>query len=83
MGIGGLPMPGPLSFRQFEALVRSYGCTMEIIGRHGAIRKDGKYVSRFAITHGKRTKGNEVKDVYVRIFLRAMRGESSEQGSNT
>lgn len=76
-------MPGPLSYREFEALVRSHGCTVELTGRHGTIRKDGKYVSRFAITHGKHKKGNEVKHVYVQKLIRAIRGESGEQGSDT
>lgn len=49
----------------------------------GTKRKAGKYVSRFAVTHGKRTKGNEVKPVYVRQFMRAVRGQQGEQGSDT
>ena len=63
-------MASPLPFHRFQQLVKSYGCVMVMKGTHGEIFKDGVPVGGFAVTHGKHTKGNEVKPFYVRRFLK-------------
>ena|GEM_PF-2838894 len=61
----------PLSLRRFRKLVSVYGCNVVRTSLEWQIvDREGKYVSGFAVTHGNRTKGNEVKPVYVRQFLK-------------
>jgi hypothetical protein len=63
---------GPIPEREFVRLIRSHGCNIVMNGNHGSIYRDGNFLTGFAVSHkhgGKR----EVKPVYVRQFLKAIR----------
>lgn len=66
-------MPAPMPFRDFERLVKSHGCTLDRKGSHGTVMFHGQTVSRFAVTNGKNTKGDEIKPIYLKQFLQNMR----------
>lgn len=55
-------------------MVKANNCRTE---RHGnewvVVDSDGTVVSRFAVSHGKRTQSNEVKAIYVRKFLKRIK----------
>lgn len=63
---------GPIPEREFAKMVKSHGCKIVMNGTHGSIYRDDNFVTGFAVSHkqgGKR----EVKPVYVRQFLKAIR----------
>ncbi len=49
-------------------MVKSHGCTVERQGSHGKVLYNGKFVSNFAVMHGKRTKGEMVLGCYISLF---------------
>lgn len=63
----------PISRRDFEKLLRQYDCFLERGRKEWKVKSsDGKTVCIVAVTHGKQ----EVKPIYVKIFLNAIGGES-------
>jgi hypothetical protein len=66
----------PMSFRKFQAHVREYGCSIERTkSEWKVLDRDGLIVSTFAVTHGKNSVSNEVKPIYIKQFMAAIRGE--------
>ena len=62
-------MAAPISKREFERLIKGYGCTLEKAGKEWKVKNsDGKTICTIAVTHGKQ----EVKPGYVSIFLKAI-----------
>lgn len=60
----------PIPLRKFKQLVESYGCLIQKTSQEWkVVNADGMLVSTFSVTHGKRTKGNEVKQIYKKKFL--------------
>jgi hypothetical protein len=60
----------PLPLYKFQQLIKSYDCLIVMKGgSHGKVVKNGIPVSGFAVTHGRHTKGGEVKPIYIRKFL--------------
>lgn len=73
----------PIPFRQFKQLVESHGCTVCQTKKEWIVlNENGAIVSTFSITHGKRTKGNEVKQIYKMKFLQGLMllRDSEEEG---
>ncbi len=69
---------GPVSLRRFRKLLRIYGCNiMRTSTEWQVVDSEGKYISGFAIAHGRRTKGNEVKPIYVQKFLKKIQERNS------
>lgn len=65
---------GPMSLRRFHRLVKQYACAIvRTSSEWQVIDSNGKYVTGFAVTHGRRTKGNEVKPIYIQKFLKEIR----------
>lgn len=64
----------PISYREFKKMVKEAGCKIDEKGlpHLGRILKDGILVSTFSVTHSKRGKSNEVKDVYIRRFRKSI-----------
>ncbi len=61
----------PIPYRKFKGLVEAEFCTIEITKQgHGKIWYENVLVSTFAKTHGKNTKRDEIKDVYVKDFMK-------------
>jgi hypothetical protein len=68
-------MPGPMPLRTFRKLVKHPGCKIDrTASEWKVVDSSGRTVITFAVTHGKRTKGNEVLPVYVKLFLNAVEG---------
>lgn len=67
-------MAPPLPYREFVALVKRHGCTIVRNGSHGKIQKDGMTLCTFAVSHGKNTKGEDVKPIYVKHLMQAIGG---------
>lgn len=68
-------MAPPIPLREFKKLVARYGCRIEQLAKsshYKIVDEDGVVISGFPIKHGKNTKGNEVKPVYVKQFLDAI-----------
>lgn len=61
-------VPEPITYREFVKLVKSHGCDVFRKGSHGKVLFNGKFVCRFAVTHGKHTKGDMVLGCYVSQF---------------
>lgn len=65
---------GPMPLRKFEQLVKTYECHIERSTKEWVVvDAEGNTVVLFAVTHGGRTKSNEVKPFYVKRFLKAMK----------
>jgi hypothetical protein len=65
----------PIPFRKFQALIRGFGCSIERTkSEWKVVDRSGLVVSTFAVTHGKNSTSNEVKPIYVKQFLAAIRG---------
>jgi len=63
----------PVPYRKFKALIEAELCSIEMTKQgHGKIWYQGVLVSTFAKTHGKNTKRDEIKDVYVKDFIKKM-----------
>lgn len=71
-------MTAPMPFRKFHELLKEHGCTYERRGKashYFIFDADGNFVSDFSVTHGKNTKGDEVKPFYVKQFTKAIAGD--------
>lgn len=65
---------GPMPLRKFEQLVKSHGCHIERSSKEWVIVDSyGAKIVPFAVTHGKQRKRNEVKPIYVKQFLKAIK----------
>lgn len=64
----------PMSEKEFLKMVAEANCTTETTAKgHGIVYDEkGKFLSGYAVSHGKRTKRGEVPDSYVRNFKRAL-----------
>jgi hypothetical protein len=67
-------MGAPMPLHKFRKLVKSAKCTIQPTKNNEweIFDDQGNWVSGFSVTHGKNTKGNEVKDCYVKEFKKAM-----------
>lgn len=64
----------PINLKDFLQMLTDAGCTWEIDANgHYRIYWNGLFVSTFAVSHGKRTKGNEVWDDYKYSFRSRLR----------
>ena len=65
----------PKDFRKFKKEIEEEGYLVEPTrGGHYAVKtKDGDFLEGFAVSHGKRTKGGEVWDPYVRLVMKAIK----------
>ena len=68
-------MAAPVEYHKFLRQIKAEGCTVDDsrYPHRIEIYYQGKFVSAFATTHGKRTKRDEVKAPYVRNFQKAIR----------
>jgi hypothetical protein len=66
-------MVAPIPEHEFGRLVREHGCILRPTAKEFEIvTKEGQFVCSLAISHKKRGR-REIKPVYVRIFLQAMK----------
>ena len=66
----------PMPLRKFRSLVQRHGFSIEQTKKEWkVVDSTGLIISTFAVTHGKHSKSNEVKPIYVKQFLAAIQGE--------
>lgn len=64
----------PIALKKFLKRLEAERCVYRVDqSGHYRVYRDNEFLFAFAVTHGKRTKGNEVKDVYVHRFERLIR----------
>ncbi len=64
----------PKDFRKFKREIEQAGYFIRQTrsGHYSVETKDGEFLEGFAVSHGKRTRGGEVWDSYVRLVFRAI-----------
>ncbi len=64
----------PKKLREIQDLIKRAGCTIQTTkkGHFLVLNKKGVQIASFAATHGKKTKRDEVLDVYVKKIKKAL-----------
>ena len=75
----------PIDFRKFKRKIESAGYFLKQTGSNHYLVKaaNGDVLEAFAVSHGRRTKGGEVWDSYVRLIIKAIKKyeEENKRGS--
>jgi hypothetical protein len=73
----------PIPYRKFIKMLKEEGCTIDDSGYPHIVEifYNGQVISTFSVTHGRNTKGNEVKPAYVRQFAKNLKQAKENEAS--
>ncbi len=64
----------PMTLKAFLKFIEENGhsATINKKGHYKIADENGQFLSAFAVSHGKNTKGSEIKDCYIRNYKKAI-----------